>query len=397
MKKGTKPEVLELQKNPFVEQWMAGVASRGGGSEDTQRGYIYSFNRMLGYLGETPDSLIKKAKKDISAIERELTLWGFRAEKTGMNRSTRVDHEITVRSFLKHNGLILRTPATKRRKAVGRDVISLNDLRKLMDHSPLKLRAYIALAKDTGLAPVDILNLKYGQVKGLLEKEPPAVLELIRKKTGTKFKTCLGHDALRFLHEYLDTKRRARDTVEGWRIRKFIIPKGISDDEYIFTTGSIADKKLSRKTLWLQFTRTARRAGVDIQPYDLRRFFSTQLRTSSGTVGGLNELYIKYMMGHEIGVDDSYFKPTDDQVKTEYGQRYQSLALEGVAVSKADLEEAEEKADEKVAKVEDKLKALERENAELKAFMQERVETLERLVTKTREAVRPPPEGKKSR
>ena len=46
-----------------------------------------------------------------------------------------------------------------------------------------------------------------------------------------------------------------------------------------------------------------------MQCHGFRKYFET-----TSKLAGVDMLYLKWLMGHSTGLEDSYFKPTDDQV-----------------------------------------------------------------------------------
>jgi hypothetical protein len=46
-----------------------------------------------------------------------------------------------------------------------------------------------------------------------------------------------------------------------------------------------------------------------MQCHGFRKYFETTAK-----LAGLDMLYLKRLMGHSTGLEDSYFKPTDDQI-----------------------------------------------------------------------------------
>ena len=65
-------------------------------------------------------------------------------------------------------------------------------------------KAIIMCMFQSGLAVNEICNLNYGDVKNELEAGIlPLCLKLVRQKTGSKFKTFFGRDAVKYLKIYL--------------------------------------------------------------------------------------------------------------------------------------------------------------------------------------------------
>jgi len=80
-------------------------------------------------------------------------------------------------------------------------------------------------------------------------------------------------------------------------------------------------------SIYDQIERAAEKAELDFKPNDMRKFFSTNMRTS-----GINEALIKLWQGHSIGVEEGYYIPDEEHQRKIYEEHYPALALNSAAV-----------------------------------------------------------------
>lgn len=358
-----------------VKTWLAFLSQENSGSKNTEESYLFKFNRVCDEMGMDPDRMLAMAKRDLDGFEKKVALWRKDQEGKGQNRKTLKSKDVALRSFMKHNGVYLRHKMKGGRPKL-RELMTKDQLRKLLDYCPLKLKAYLLFARDSGLAPVDILALKYGDIKGELEKGIwPIFIHTAREKTDVELHTWIGFEAIEVLKEYLQYRKQKMDE----RLAKGL--KGTDEKEwaaklkdpydpgaYLFTIKLFSPKSLTYDGLWNEFRRCINGSGLNLDLYDLRRFFSTQLIAEQGG-HRVDPRVIEYWMGHDLGVNRGYILPTIEQQREEYRLAYPLLAFQ-------------QKEDERVVGLEAKLKEREASSNEAR----NRIQQLEEILSKMTDA-----------
>jgi len=334
---------MDIEKEPTVENWLAFAAQGGTGSKNTRKSYLRQLRALCEELGKGPSELLEEAKQNQEAFEAKIAKW-----VSIENNHSKVDKfckYMALRSYMRANGVRF---IHKMRKPVSpkRDCVDKRDLKLFLDNCPVKIRAFFLVARDSGLAPVDILNLKYGHIGKEFEKGTlPIIIKLIREKSQIQFHTLLGRESIEALKVYLGSRKNLKD----------------SDPLFASFNG-----QLSYMAIRDSYKRVVKKTGIDIKPYDMRRFFSTMLRSK------VNELYVKYWQGHTLGVETNYFNPTVEDQRQKYEEGYSALAFS-------------ENGNARITEIEDKVKQLEEENNHLRGQLNEysgdvktRLESLEK-------------------
>jgi len=305
--------MTDLESYKSVDLWLTELAHEKTGSPSTRHSCLFVLGRFCDDVGKDPDELVKMGKRDVQAVEQLVAKYFVKLEQEkGLSRNTCVTYYSWLRSFFRHNGIIFvkKTPQTwvaKRSRPLPKE-----DLRALMEFAPPRLKAFMAVMKDSGLAPVDVAALRCGDVD--LTKAPPIPLQLMRRKTRIEFTTFVGPDAVNYLKRYLAMREKGTRRIPSEKITpKSPLFRAQTRDVRPATPGQIV----------VEFEKTRARAGVQARLYDLRKFFNTQLRLAH-----VSDDIIEYWMGHTlIGPRSAYLVPTVQEQAAEYARAYSRLAL----------------------------------------------------------------------
>jgi len=295
-----------------VRVWMDAVHARGTGSAGTKKQYIFCLRKFLDWMGVDPDGLLRMDPKEIN---RRINTFIREIEDKGAHRKYSLTILAAVRSFLRANDVILTERLPKSWISKKRSTITRDQVRKFIDAAPLRLRAFVCVMKDSGLAPVDILKLNYGDVRKDLEAgKAPVKISILRTKTKQPFETFLGPDAIQYLKLYLETRGRGTQKIP---------PEALTDSSPLFVVDQRKRTRVDYNSLQQTFVRERGKAGVDFEVYDLRKFFSTNMRAA-----GVSDVFVEYMMGHKLpGQIDAYLVHSPEEMSKIYMGAYPRIAL----------------------------------------------------------------------
>ena len=165
-----------------------------------------------------------------------------------------------------------------------------DDLKLLIDSTPLKYKVGFALMAFSGLRPVDVLNLR---VKNLLpslndKEEDVLTLKIRQQKTGGWYCTFLGPQGTMYLRRFF-----ARRSADGERITN-----------NSFVVAHKDGRPINDRSFRQEFMKVVNRT-IGVHPdgdplrrlrlYGLRKYFRRG-------ISGLDESVAEYMMGHVKGI-----------------------------------------------------------------------------------------------
>ncbi|MFX1483924.1 MAG: hypothetical protein ACFFCP_12155 [Promethearchaeota archaeon] len=165
---------------------------------------------------------------------------------------------------------------------------SNEELKLILDSSPIEYKVAFSLIAFSGMRPVDVSNLRYKSIKASLGRDDGILtITLKQQKTGNWYSTFLGPQGLGYLRRLLDRRR-----AEGQRI---------NDGSFVVT---ISGRKMNLKTMRQAFKRVAKRT-VGTNPtgepfkkfrlYGLRKYFRYSIKN-------MGEDEAEYLMGHVAGL-----------------------------------------------------------------------------------------------
>jgi hypothetical protein len=320
-----KPE--EAKQFESVRQWLNAIAVRGTGSEKTQQLYPMFLSYFLNFAKLTPDDLIKMAESEPRRLQLLVDDYTARNDEAGRSRYTSKAVINTVRSFLRENDIeIRRIKGPKAFARARRRTVTKDELKKFMTYAHERLRAFVTTMKDSGISPIDIIKLKYGDIRKDLEAgKVPIQISKIRTKTKVEFDTFLGPDAIKCLNDYLEARKRGTDKIP---------PETLDDNSPLFRSLRSHVGPVNYAGINQEFLRTRKRAGTEFNVYDLRRFFSTNMKAA-----GVNDTIVEFWMGHTLpGVKDSYMTRPENQEQI-YMTAYPRIALEEITLTKETQEQ----------------------------------------------------------
>jgi integrase len=323
--------------------------SRSKGSAET---YIWGVRRFCEFTGEDPDGLIRKLANGKLALEKLLNSWLDRLDKEGVSPRTQKLYFYSVKKFadvnLPDEPFNWKKVELPRSWGVEEDRVPTKDeLGILMDHGNLLDRVVIAVMSSSGIRENTLVNLTLGdldlesyQDMGVVRVRPEAAKERVT------YLTFVSLEAKVLLKRYLDLRFRKGEpmkpeipliakyevkrsdkkaakklTEEGWWI------SGEADGSVILKK-AIRISEAALRSRWRRLLKSAnlaekKRKFHSLRLHTLRKYFRTRLEAANVPTG-----FIEIMMGHKPYLDQSYLKPSEEELAEKY-----RLALPELAIS----------------------------------------------------------------
>jgi len=215
-----------------VKSWLLSLKASGRGSEETLRKYLFWLGIFCNLHNTDPDTIVQErlrsmASGDIMAMQKlKSMLDGFVVhleERRGLRRNSIAQAVYAVKSFLTHNGLPVKYTFSFEEGIGGRlptpeEILTVYKmLEKTSEKNVEELRAFLLVAKDSGLSLSTILSLRWESQQSAWGERPypsisqqletgvnPIHVRVVRGKTGVKHDSFMGEEsieALRVLYE----------------------------------------------------------------------------------------------------------------------------------------------------------------------------------------------------
>jgi integrase len=340
---GTAERAEDLSRYTSVNK-LLNKANHGLASESTLKNMISALRQVCTRLKMNPDEILSFAKRDPDEFEMRLNAMNRQMISDGYSMRSVGNYYFVIIQLLKANGIDIGLKGLPKRATRVPPGLTREQIKRIVQEADPRTRAFICTMKDSGLSPVDILQLNYGSIKDEFEEgKMPLMLKLRRRKTGILFNTFLGEDAVEYLKRYFEIRKKGTVKSYGSRGEFGMPPEKIVGSSPLFTvmTRRGRSSRMTYRAIQIGFKQAAERAGInDVQIYDLRRFFITKMKGQN-----INDTLVEKWSGHKLpGVSDSYFAPTSEDLGKERGlylSAYSSLSIEqGVDEKKQALQQA---------------------------------------------------------
>ena len=183
--------------------------------------------------------------------------------------------------------------------------------------------------------------LKWGHVTPIRDKNDDksiiaAKLRVYAEEDDEYF-TFMTSEAYHELNQWMNFRYASGEkiTPDSWLMRNLwntekIIRKNSSIQRYGVSNPkkltSIGIKRLMERALWTQNLRTKNNPSdkrYEFQTdHGFRKFFKTRCE-----LGGMKPINIEKFMGHSIGISDSYYKATEDELISDYTSHMDNLFI----------------------------------------------------------------------
>jgi len=298
--------------------------------------YKTAFSTYSKFTGRTAKQLIDEAEREESLSKRERgsvkrRILGFRSwlkEEKGLSPKTVHSYVGAIRGFYRASNYVLtfqRGEIPKPYAITERKMITVELLNKLLKGCfTQRDKAIIMCLYQSGMDISTLLSLNYGDVVEGLRRTPLKrhMITAERKKTGQKYRTFFGKDAMVYLANYLQERGRLR-----WNDALFVglignherltsIPTIKRMRTLVVRAGLITEEELERCTI------------SPFGTHALRASFS-KIATSVG----INKNLIDYWQGHQVPYDGVYSNLTDAELERNYANLEPHISVSTVQAS----------------------------------------------------------------
>jgi len=280
--------------------------------------YQRHLKKFLKYRRVTPN---KAAKWDKEKATSELLRYMGWLKREEMAPKTRGLAWHALRDFFRAVGKFKideRIPV-KTKIRVHRDIIPTKEqLRQILDHSPIQGKLGESLMAFSGLSPADCVRLTYDDFKEYFEGDKkgiaPAMLTIRRKKTGEEFITFVPKQTLRYLEEWLQLRRKQGEEIK--------------ENTHILRWN--ASSMTHQQSKYIRRAGLQVRKGFRLRNYSLRKYFRR------GLLGKVDESLSEFFMGHNTDLPGIYAGLVDldpeaiKKAREEYLKALPDLQTEGI-------------------------------------------------------------------
>jgi len=355
---------------------------RGFRASSTRESYAKKLRLFLEWASLDPDALLGLMRGDPRRFEQTLLDYGDYLREKGLSGSSIRQVLQAVKHFAVMNdveeGSIHWMKVSKmvpKVRKIGLDRSpSKEEIRKLLEHADIRMKALILLLSSSGIRIGSVEHLRWRHLQEIVrDGKRFAKLIVSEAKGGTSYVTFISPEAYEALLEYRKLREAEGEVIspDSPLIRVAKWSKADLDEKGAALPATSKTLRNEIHALWKRAgLRPAGARRHEVQAvHGFRKFFATRMENA-----GVGRLVIETLMGHRVGVASNYYKPSEKELIEAYVR----------AISELTISEAEEIRGEMVMRLEEnreKILELERINLEL----QEKLTMLEKEITKLKE------------
>jgi len=225
-----------------------------------------------------------------------------------------------VKSFLSFWNIPIKVELPRRACVIyhNRD-LSREEIKQILTFASPRDRAIWLVMAESGMRGGTAVNLKYWQIRDDFEaaRLPMKILlpsSSLKDHVGDRW-TFIGEDGFRELKEYLKPRMPLQDDDYVFASEK----KGrVKGDQFSVASLSV---KFARITSKLDFSQPRAGKPKRVRMHGLRKYFRNNIKADSA--------YVKFWMGHSLGVDAHYITRNVEVHRKEYAKGYEFLRIYG--------------------------------------------------------------------
>ena len=335
----------ELKDNKKVKRWFRDTNA----AQATRHNFLYAMQQYTNFLNMTPEELLDEAEQQgtLSSTKRDLKdhILDFREhlQQKGLSDGTVKNRITSIRSFYVSFEIPFPKIRGERSKTIVENdkIPTKEDLQDCLSVCDPLEKAVMLTGISSGLAANEVRNITLKQFKEGYDPETKiCTLPLRRGKTEVDFVTFLSPEATKAIWKYLEYRDRPLKAVGSRRqaqVEKqrttpesfLFIPKGVSS-EYTKTHNEDCRKITAdgMMKLYRNISDEARKNTAKgynfIRSHTMRKYFYNTMHEA-----GCKYLNLEFMMGHALNnTQGAYYRPTLDELKTDYLKCYPYLTIQ---------------------------------------------------------------------
>jgi len=307
--------------------------------------------RLVGFLngiGKTCDEFVELARTSPATAERTIIEFVLkekqRAEQRAIANGTINNTLKPIKLLLEMNDVvgvnwkkIKRLLPSARRFALDR-IQSIDEIHKIIEHSDVRGRALTLVLCSSGIREgaieyLTVRNLKPIKIDtaGTNEERTLGKLTVYEGEVGEEYTTFITPEAYEAVQSYLNWRREHGETITDdsplFRdkfdplVTAYLTYGGGKPDEPKIMTGATIRVYYNRLFYECGF-RTSPKKRHEFTVHGFRKWFKTRCENA-----GVKPIVTELLMGHSVGISDSYYRPTEKELFEEYLKAVDALTI----------------------------------------------------------------------
>lgn len=315
---------VNLNNEAKIQKFMYSVRS-----EQTKKNYMVRLEYFFESVSLTPNELLSLPVDKIQDILIDYII-KLRDRKLSHNYiKARLSPVIT---FLEINDIFINKKKMARfygeqKKTVKDYAYTHEDIQKMLSMASLRHKVIILIYSSTGIRKSAILDLKVKHLQNIDNFKLYKII--VYENTKEEYYTFCTPECAKTIDQYIEYRKQAGETIskESFLIRNnfdFNNKQQVKDPQPInYSSLVVQFRKLLincglRESGAEQFKRHEKALF-----HAFRKYFATNLANCD-----VNQLIKELLMGHSVGLDNSYYRPNENKMLSEYMKAIDMLTID---------------------------------------------------------------------
>ncbi len=393
--------MVENQNNQELDSWSLYLYAMK--SPVTRQKYQKRLEKFFDSLNIQGKTVEEKSKVFVNLAKKEGSVWVFnnilKFMQYQLDRANRKEITgSTVRNYLKSIKLFCEmadfpiawkkiSRGLPKAKNYSDDRIpTIDEIRKLLEYPDRRLKSIIFTMASSGIRLGAWDFLKWGHIRPI-EKEGDIVAAkiIIYAEEEDEYFSFISKEAYQALTDWMKYREFSGEIIDenSWVMRD-LWDTSITTGKGFVTRpkklASIGIKKLINRAIWAQGLRKKLENGKKRHPFQAihcyRKWFKTRCE-----IAGMKPINIEILLSHNVGISNSYYKPTESEMLEDYLKVSDLLMIDKQEKLQKELHKYEQKNQEesyiikgKLQEREDEIKSLKQKYESDMNIFQEKVE-----------------------
>ncbi|HEX5186669.1 MAG TPA: hypothetical protein VFV86_07240 [Nitrososphaeraceae archaeon] len=262
-------------------------------------------------------------------------------------------------------------------------VPTVDEIQKIIEYPDRRIKAIIYTQISSGIRLGSWDYLKWGNIKPI-EKNGISVLAakmIVYAGEDEEYFTFISNEAYLELQKWMRYREKSGEIINenSWVMRDLWDSASLKKGNGLVTKpkklASSGIKRLIERAIWAQGLRSKLEYGKKRHPFSavhsFRKWFKTRCE-----IAGMKPINVEKLLSHSIGISNSYYRPTENDLLEDYLKVVNSLSIDKETQLQTQVNLMGEKNDEnsilikgKLKEKEDQIKELENDMSILKEGM----------------------------
>ncbi len=366
----------------------------------TRRKYQERLDKFFNFLNLEGEDVEEKSKRFLDKHKLEGNQWVFNAilnfMKFHLERVNRKEITgSTIQNYLKSIKLFcemadisitwnkIRRGLPKGKNYADDRIPTIEEIRKILEYPDRRIKAIVYTMASSGIRLGAWDYLKWGHIRPISDNNDKEIVVaakiIVYSGEDEEYYSFISKEAFYALNEWIKYRENSGELIneDSWLMRDLWDTSVPQVRGFITKPKKLASsgiKRLIERAIWAQGLRKKLDNGKKRHPFQaihsFRKWFKTRCE-----IAGMKPINIEKLLSHSIGISNSYYRPTENELLEDYLKVSDLLMIDNQGKLQKELQQYQKKNQEETYIIKGKLQEKE-EQMQILIEKQEKFESL---------------------